>query len=555
MKTFEIIYTLFGGLGLFFFGMKSMSDGLQAIAGDVIKNAINLITKNRFLAVLVGVFVTMLIQSSSVTTVMVVGFVNAGLMSLVQAVGVIFGANIGTTITGWIISIKVGKYGLLLIAIGIFPLLFSKTQKWRQIGRICFSIGLIFAGLETMSGALRPLRGSPEVIEALSYFSGNNHMGYLAAIGMGCIITMIFQSSSAMLGLTIAMATTGIISFPTAVALVFGENIGTTITAQLAAVGGNVNAKRAARAHAIFNVLGVIVIFIILPLYISFVEWIVPGNAELVSANGDRPNIAFHIAMSHSIFNISSTLIFIPFIGPLTRFVTKIVPDSGEKEITHLVVLGNASELLPATAIVQAFEEVKKLKEIILRQYSLTTDYFKSATNDPKMFSGIKKYEAISDNIQKEVTLFVCKLMEKSLTPTQSRQCQALVKLADEFESIADYLERMATYKDRYTEDVPIDGETGAEFFSFVTRVWDYFLLTTSGIDGIQKHNQQYLERKSDEIKLFANSIKDNHLQRIKEKKYNAKTVLAYSDLVVALRKIRSHSVNIAQAAEAFHTN
>ena len=265
MEVFKIIYTVLGGLGVFFYGMKSMSEALQSVAGDVIKNIIHTLTKNRVSALLVGIVVTMLVQSSSVTTVMVVGFVNAGLMSLVQAIGIVFGANIGTTITGWIISIKIGKYGLLFIGLGIFPMLFGKSNKLRQIGRIMFGIGMIFFGLELMSGAFKPLRTMPEFIDAVAYFSQPNYFSYFACVVVGCILTVIVQSSSAMLGITMALATSGAIEFQTAAALVLGENIGTTITALLASVGGNIEAKRTARAHAIFNVLGVAIIFVIFP--------------------------------------------------------------------------------------------------------------------------------------------------------------------------------------------------------------------------------------------------------------------------------------------------
>ena len=249
METFKIIYTVLGGLGIFFYGMKTMSDALQQAASDVITKVINSLTSNRVLAVTVGVIVTMIVQSSSVTTVMVVGFVNAGLMQLTQAIGVIFGSNIGTTVTGWIISIKVGKYGLLMIGVGIFPALFSKNNKLQNIGRVLFGIGMVFLGLELMSGAFKPLRSNDQFLDMISYFSGQNYGAYFASILTGCLLTVIIQSSSAMLGITIALASSGVISFSTAAALVLGENIGTTITALLASVGTSTNAKRAARAQ------------------------------------------------------------------------------------------------------------------------------------------------------------------------------------------------------------------------------------------------------------------------------------------------------------------
>src|SRR5690606_705267 len=276
-------------------------DALQNAASDVIKNVINTITKHRVYSVIVGIVVTVIVQSSSISTVMVVGMVNAGLMNLTQAIGIIFGANIGTTITGWIISIKIGKYGLLLVGMGIFPMLFARASRFKSIGQVLFGVGLVFFGLDIMTDALKPLRSIPEFLNAISFFSGQNYGAYVASIFMGCILTILVQSSSAMLGITMAMATTGIIEFHTAAALVLGENVGTTITALLASVGGNVNSKRAARAHAIFNILGVLVVFGIFPWFVELVDAMVAGDPNLVAANGEKPNIALHIATGHTL--------------------------------------------------------------------------------------------------------------------------------------------------------------------------------------------------------------------------------------------------------------
>jgi phosphate:Na+ symporter len=273
MEWFKLAYTLLGGLGLFFYGMTQLSESLQAIAGDVMKRAINFLTKNRFIAVFVGLVITMIIQSSSVTTVMLVGFVNAGLMNMTQACGVILGADIGTTITGWIIAIKVGKYGLLLIGIGIFPMIFSKNDFWKSFGRLCFALGLVFYGLQLMSIAFKPLRSHEGFLSILSYFSADTLPSVLGCVLVGGFVTAVIQSSSATLGIPIAMAITGVIPFQTAAALVLGENIGTTITAYLASLTGNTNAKRTAYAHIMFKVVGVCIIVLIFYPYIKFVDW------------------------------------------------------------------------------------------------------------------------------------------------------------------------------------------------------------------------------------------------------------------------------------------
>ncbi len=545
MDTFKIIYTLLGGLGIFFYGMKQMSDALQQAAGDFITKIINSLTTNRVLAVTVGMLVTMIVQSSSVTTVMVVGFVNAGLMGLTQAIGVIFGSNIGTTITGWIISIKVGKYGLLFIALGIFPALFSKNNKAQNIGRVIFGIGMIFLGLELMSGAFKPLRTNAEFLNMISYFSGDDYGSYFASIVTGCLLTVIIQSSSAMLGITIALASTGVIGFNTAAALVLGENIGTTITAILASVGTSTNAKRAARAHAIFNILGVLVVFSFLPFYIEFIEWLVPGVADQALDDGSKPNIAQHIAASHTFFNVTSTIIFLPFLGQLARLVTKITPDKEGEGKPTLMLVGESSEILPATAIIQADAEVKKMKDILDRSYNVTTQYLK--TGSYKDLAKVKDYEQITDNMQKEVTVFLCKVMEKPMSTDQSKHTQALIKVADEYESIADYFERIVNYKSKI-KDKELAGISTQEYEEFMISVWDFFQLSTIGLFKIEKHDIELVNRKSEELRIWANDMRDRHLDRVSKGEYEALSALTYSDMVVALRKIRAHALNVAHA-------
>lgn len=553
METFTVVYTLLGGLGIFFFGMKFMSDGLQAIAGDVIRKIINSLTSNRIMAVGVGLLVTCIIQSSSVTTVMTVGFVNAGLMTLKQAIGVIFGANIGTTITGWIISVKVDKYGLLLVGLGFIPALFAKSDRWQQIGRAILGVGLVFVGLQTMSQAFIPLRENQAFLDSIAYFSGEHYGAYIASIMMGCLLTMVVQSSSAMLGITMALASSGVIPYHTAVALVLGENIGTTITAILASVGANVNAKRAARAHACFNIFGVLVMLIFLPYYFDFVDSLIPRDPRFVAPDGSVPFVGQHIALAHTMFNLTATLLFLPFINQLANFVTKITPDKTEKEVPHLLVLGDPANMLPAASIAQAESELKKMKEIIERMYKLNREFWSADAYDPKMLAKIIDYERISDNIHKEVTVFLCYVMEKPMSHHQSEQVQALIKIADELESVADYIERLANYRDRFKGPETLTGESRKEFFNFMEDVWGFYEMVGAALIDGERLDMVQIESKSNELQLWADSMREKHLDRIYKGAYAPVTALTYSDMVVALRKIRAHSLLMAKAIEAFN--
>lgn len=554
MEAFTVIYTLLGGLGIFFFGMKFMSDGLQAVAGDVIRKIINSLTSNRFMAVGVGLLVTCIVQSSSVTTVMVVGFVNASLMSLTQAIGVIFGANIGTTITGWIISIKVAKYGLLMVGLGFIPALFSKSDRWENLGRALLGVGLVFIGLETMSAAFVPLRTNQGFLDSIAYFSGEHYGAYIASIMMGCLLTMIVQSSSAMLGITMALASTGVIPYTTAISLVLGENIGTTITALLASIGGNVNAKRAARAHASFNLFGVVVMLFFLRPYFDLIDSLIPLDPRFVAEDGSVPYISQHIALAHTLFNVTSTIVFLPFINQLASFVTRITPDRDQKEIPHLVVLGDPSNMLPAASLAQAESELRKMKDIVDRMYKLNREFWMEDEYDPKKLAKIIDYERITDNIHKEVTVFLCYVMEKSMSHHQSEQVQALIKIADELESVADYIERLANYRERFKRGDSLSGESRTEFFTFLDEVSAFFALVGEGLDSGHGLDMSKVEAKSHELQLWADSMREKHLDRISKGSYQPITALTYSDMVVALRKIRAHSFLMAGAIENFHS-
>ena len=425
---FTMAYTVLGGLGLFFLGMKFLSESLQAIAGDMIRNIINWLTTNRVLAVIVGTLVTMLVQSSSVTTVMVVGMVNAGLMQLTQAIGVIFGANIGTTITGWIIAIKVGKYGLAFIGVGILPMLFAKREKVKGAAKVLVSLGLVFYGLKTMSGAFKPLRSDPEFIEMLHYFTADNYLSVLGCVAVGCLLTMIIQSSSAMLGITIALAASGVITFQTGMALVLGENIGTTITALLASVGTNTNAKRAARAHALFNVFGVLVMTIIFWKYVEFIEWVIPGEANLIDEAGNKPNIAKHIAMGHTIFNVSASIIFLPFLGYIAKAVIWMTPEKSAFESNRLKSFALDSSA-PAIEIDQAQKEVIRMMSALKEQALKARSYVNLSQDDPKLLDQISSIEDDLDIDQKDLTVFMVNAMKSPLTSEQSNKAYSTIRI------------------------------------------------------------------------------------------------------------------------------
>ena len=357
----QLMFGLIGGLGLFLFGMKIMSEGLQKIAGEKMRQILSSLTSHRLVAALVGISVTALIQSSSATTVMVVGFVNAGLLSLMQAIGVILGVNIGSTITAQIIAFNVTQYALPAIGFGAALKLFSKKRRVNYLGEVILGFGLVFLGLTIMRQGFDPLRANEGFQQLFILIGDYKSLGIL----IGTILTIITQSSTAMLGLTLALATSGLISFEASVALILGENIGTTITANISAIGTNIAARRAAFAHFLFNFIGVILMLIFFQLYLKLITSITPGEADFVvqtqaqadqyaTAIGEKPHIARYIANAHTLFNVINTLIFLPFIGVLAKLSTYFIRGEGRQEIVQVRFIDDRVLNTPPISIGQA---------------------------------------------------------------------------------------------------------------------------------------------------------------------------------------------------------
>ncbi len=550
---FTMLFTAAGGLGLFFLGLRFLSDSLQQIAGDLIRKLINKATSNRFTAVIVGLVVTCIVQSSSISTVMVVGLVNAGLMQLTQAIGVILGANIGTTITGWILVVKVGKYGLLFIALGFFPMLFSKIAKRAASGKMLVALGLIFIGLQNMSGAFKPLRKDSDFINYLAYFDATSLTSIIGCVIIGCLLTFIIQSSSAMLGITIAMATTGSISYPTAAALVLGENIGTTITALLASIGTNTTAKRAATSHAVFNTLGVAIMIALFPTYISFIDSIVPGDPETIKnlADGDiiKEHIAAHIAMGHSIFNVTATILMLPFINYLARFVTWMIPEPDEKRIQTFEYIDIPGGTPAGVGLQMAELELKKLSNIVNEVIVLSEQYVHAEVDDDQLFKRISKLEKITDKIQTEITTFVCRAMEGRLSDEQSNIAYSIIRKSDELESIADYAESVATYrKQLFDSNLNFSEEGWKDVFRYFTETKQFFEKVTENILDLDEKKIDGFWEKARELNDQADSVRDRHLERMREGTCKALPALSFSDIIVSLRRIKNHTVNLFEA-------
>lgn len=547
-----VIFEVLGGLGIFLLGMKYMSEGLQAVSGERLRKIITAVTDNRFTAVLVGLTVTCIIQSSSITTVMVVGLVNSAMMTLTQAIGVIFGANIGTTITGWILTLKVGKYGLPLLGISAFLFLFSKNERVRYTGMALMGIGMIFFGLELMSNGFKPLRTVPEFLHWLHSVEATSYFGVLKCIAVGCILTMVVQSSSAMLGITMGLASTGMIDFYTAGSLVMGENIGTTITAFLASIGTNTNAKRAAYAHIVFNVLGVIwITAIAIPFYFPLVQKVLgidPNTMVMQDGEPFYPHMLAAIAMVHTGFNVTNTLIFLPFVGLIAKLVTKLVPEKGAPEIPHLTYLDVRMLDTPALSVIQSQKQILFMGESVELMLEKLAIVLENAEPDEELEKKIFNRENILDNVQKEIMVFLGELISGQVPYDIMDKARRQMRMADEYESVSDYAAAILKGLRKLRKNNLVFSPEGIEEFKDLNRrVLDYVKKVNAAVRFEDSQAAMLLLPVSADITRIMKDYRQRHLDRLTEGKVTALSSLVYTDMVNSYRRMKDHTLNIAE--------
>ncbi|WP_232103610.1 Na/Pi cotransporter family protein [Gimesia algae] len=543
--------TLIGGLGIFLLGMKYMSQGLQSIAGASLRRLIGAVTNNRILATLVGFLVTILVQSSSVTTVMTVGFVNGGLMSLTQAIGVIMGANIGTTVTGWILVLKIGKYGLPMLGVSAFVYLFSKNEKLRYTALAIMGVGMVFFGLQLMKEACAFLKDMPEFREWFLQFQADTFIGLYQCMLAGCILTVLVQSSSATLGITISLATTGLIPFETAAALVLGENIGTTVTALLASIGTTTNARRAAYFHFLFNISGVIWISTIFFWYVQFIPWIINVDVtQTAVVNGETiyPNAALAIAATHSVFNIVNTIVFLPFSGMIATFLNRIVHDRSQ-EISHLQSLDIRILETPALAIDQSRGEVIKMGLMCDEMAQILYRVLSQEKPDPDDVEKLFQHEEELDRMQDEVTSYITHLLAMDLTQDVISKGRCQLRMADEYESISDYLQRIAKFRLKLNKQGRVfDDVHNHSLLDLLTMVEKQLNHVTTAYQQSHTDVVSATIRSGTEIKHRVKTLQREHLDYLSAEKVDPYINVSYTSTLNALRRVRDHVINLAEA-------
>lgn len=534
MELQTLLFMFFGGLGIFLFGIKSMGDGLQKAAGDRLRDLLDRFTTKPLMGVLTGIIVTVLLQTSSGTTVLTIGLVTAGFMTLRQAIGVIMGANIGTTATAFIIGINISEYALPILAFGAFLIFFFKNRKVNNFGTIFFGFGALFYGLNLMGDAMKPLRDAQLFVDLTLSMSDHPILGVV----VGIIFTMIVQSSSAAIGLLQTLFDQGAITLHAALPVLFGDNIGTTITAVLASIGASVAAKRAALTHVIFNVIGTILVLLIFGPFTTLIEY--------MQASFDL-NPRMTIAFAHGTFNVANTVIQFPFIAALAWIVTKLVP--GEDRAIEYNTVHLSEKFIrqsSSVALGQGKKEVLRMADLAQQGMEEVEQFYK--THGKKHREIIPQIEDALDNLDKKITEYFMKIPTHSLSDSDLKVHNSLLNTVMDVERIGDHMENIMELIDHQVE-------TKVKFSDSAKEDLDkMFGLTLSTIkQSIEAlKNNDVEQAKSvlaveDEIDEMERELRDKHITRLNENRCTGTAGIIYVDIVSNLERIGDHAVNIAE--------
>ncbi|MEK4802282.1 Na/Pi cotransporter family protein [Oceanobacillus sp. FSL K6-0118] len=535
-----LLFEFFGGLGIFLLGIKFMGDGLQKSAGDRLRDILDRFTSNPFLGVLAGMVVTMLIQSSSGTTVLTVGLVNAGFMTLRQAIGVIMGANIGTTITAFIIGIDIGEYALPILAVGAFLIFFFKKPIITALGQALFGFGALFYGLELMSSGMKPLRSLEAFHELTVSMSDNPILGVI----IGTVFTLIVQSSSATVGILQGLFSEGAIALDAAIPVLFGDNIGTTITAVLAAIGASVAARRAALTHVIFNVMGSIIFLILLIPFVAFVSFL---QTKL------NLNPEMTIAFAHGSFNVMNTIIQFPFIAGLAWIVTKIIPGKDttieyKPKFLDPIFIERSSAL----ALDQAKKEIARMGEYACKGLEESNRYL--TTSSQKHSDMAMQIEGAINNLDRNITEYLVTVSGRSLSEQESEKHTALMNSVRDIERIGDHFENLIELVDyKISNKVQISDKAMGE----LNTMFDLTNMTVKqAVDALSESDREKaleVVQREEEIDKMERDYRKRHIIRMNKGLCSGSAGIVFVDIISNLERIGDHAVNIAEYVLGHH--
>ena len=545
---------LIGSLALFLYGMKIMSEGLQKFAGDSLRRILTAMTTNRVTGVLTGVLITALIQSSSATTVMVVSFVNAGLLTLTQSIGVIMGADIGTTVTAWLISalgfkVDIAAFALPLLAFAL-PLFFSGKSSRKSIGEFVFGFAFLFMGLQSLKANAPDLGANPEMLAFVQNYTDMGFFSIILFLFIGAILTMIVQASAATMAITLIMCANGWIDYHLGVALVLGENIGTTITANLAALTGNTQARRAALAHLVFNVFGVMWVLVLFYPFTNAVSWFV---THVMKVSDPAVAVSFKLAAFHTAFNISNTFIMIWFVSLIEKTVCTLIKPKVEDEEYRLRYITGGMLSTAELSILQAHKEISLFAERTARMFNMVKELFYEKNEETflKTYSRIEKYENISDRMEIEIANYLTEVSEGRLSSESKEEIRIMLRAVSEIESIADSCNNLA-------RSIKRRNEFKSEFTEEQNKHLDHmFELVSGALDrmNVILHKPELVHDDinpsyniENEINNYRNQLKSRNIEDINNKLYQYQDGVYYMDMVSESEKLGDYVLNVVQA-------
>jgi phosphate:Na+ symporter len=544
----DMIFYTVGGLGLFLFGMGIMSEGLKKAASRRVRKLLTLLTRRRVIAVLIGAITTCLIQSSSAMTVMTVGFVNAGLMTLKQALCIVLGANVGTTFTAWLVSglavFKITTYSLPAIGVGFLVRMLGKTQKTRNIGQVILGFGILFTGIDFMKEAFGPLQDSQRVHEALIWLGDKPYLAVLA----GAVITMLFQSSSATIAMVQILAYNGAFgtdwhtALGVAIPLILGDNIGTTITAEIASIRTSLAARRTARGHTLFNIIGVLYVFPLVWIgwFADIVEWITPLKLT-------QYTIMVHIAVAHSTSNVFNTLVFLPLIGWLEAVVIKLVPPTAKDAVSKPVVLEEHLLNTPEIAVHQARREIIRMGEVAKQAVNQAIDGLEA--DDRKKLGLVQQAEDAVDNFQFEITSYLAALSRREISAELSVELPVLLHTVNDLERIGDHAVNIAEIAERKIEQkLSFSDSAQTEAARLKNQANEMFDYISAALKNNDVESAKAALVNEDNLNRMQMDFRRSHVQRMSDGDCSPEAGLIFIDLVDNVEKIGDHLTNIAQA-------
>ncbi len=546
---------LLGALALFLYGMKMMSEALQKVAGSRMRSILSVMTSNRFLGLLTGFLVTTIIQSSSATTVMVVSFVNAGLITLGESIGVIMGANIGTTVTGWIISllgfkIEISVYALPAIGIGM-PLLFSKRSTRHSVGELILGIALLFMGLDFLKNSVPDISSSPQVFEFLKDYTDRGYASILIFLAVGTVLTIVIQSSSATMALTLVMCSQGWIPYEMAVAMVLGENIGTTVTANIAAAVGNISARRAAMVHLVFNLMGVIWLLIFFYPFVGMISRLVVHYGGH-SPYEDVTSVPFALAAFHTVFNLTNSFVFIWFTKVIEKLVMIILPaHESEDEEFHLRFITTGMLSTAELSLIQAKKEIQFYAKHTKKMFGFVRKLMSEDSDSKftKLYAKIERYERISDNVEVEIANYLTKVNHGKLSDSGRRSARAMLKLIGEIESIDDSNFTLARIVNRMRESkVQFDTPSLEKIFLMFNMVDEALAVMRENLETDGYVDLSKAREYETQINRYRDQLKLERFEDIRNGKYTYEEGVFFTDMVQECERMGDYIINVAEA-------